>query len=351
MNLTIPSATRRLFSAAAAVLTLGLITQGVAVVPPADAAPVTLASEVAVPSGVAVAGIDWHDGGEAEHSRRVDIQVTSAAMPEEPITIEMQLARDWYTHPEETFASVWMLGGIYGSDESNAWLDKGHADEWYADKNVNLIMPVGGGGTFYTDWVNQDRGETIRWETFLTSELPALLARDFRTDDRRAVMGVSMGATASMTLAGRHPGVFRFAGSFSGYLDMSTTGMPEAVDVMLRIWGRESGTNMWGPLGSQGWRDHDPKLLLDTLRDIPLYVYAGSGTLKPGEQTDSPDTAVTDQAGEALARLSTLNFLRYAEEQGVDVHADLRNDGAHNWNSWIPAMKDTWPLIAAALGV
>lgn len=146
-----------------------------------------------LPAGVSIDHVEWLDGGEDEQGRRVDLYVNSAAMPGEPLKVEMQLARDWYTRPEQTFASVWTLGGIYGSDESNSWLTQADAAEWYADKNVNLIMPVGGGATFYTDWVNQDNGETINWETFLTEELPAVLAKDFRSGDRRAIMGVSMG--------------------------------------------------------------------------------------------------------------------------------------------------------------
>lgn len=304
-----------------------------------------------LPAGVSIDHVEWLDGGEDEQGRRVDLYVNSAAMPGEPLKVEMQLARDWYTRPEQTFASVWTLGGIYGSDESNSWLTQADAAEWYADKNVNLIMPVGGGATFYTDWVNQDNGETINWETFLTEELPAVLAKDFRSDDRRAIMGVSMGATASVTLAGRHPDKFRFAGSFSGYLDMSSPGMPQAVDAMLKVWGRSTAANMWGPLGSQGWADHDPKLLLDNLRDTTVFVYSGSGRLTPGEPTNDPITATTDQSGEALSRMSTERFLSYTEDAGVPVHADMQPTGAHNWNAWVPVMKDAWPLIADSLDV
>lgn len=108
---------------------------------------------------------------------------------------------------------------------------------------------------------------------------------------------------------------------------------------------------MWGPLGSQGWADHDPKLLLDNLRDTTVFVYSGSGRLTPGETTNDPITATTDQSGEALSRMSTERFLSYAEDAGVPVHADMQPTGAHNWNAWVPVMKDAWPLIADSLDV
>lgn len=69
----------------------------------------------------------------------------------------------------------------------------------------------------------------------------------------------------------------------SGFLDMSSAGMPQAVDAMLKVRGRSTAATMWGPLGSHGRADHAPKLLLDNLRDSTVFDYSGSGQLAPGE--------------------------------------------------------------------
>lgn len=49
--------------------------------------------------------------------------------------------------------------------------------------------------------------------------------------------------------------------------------------------------------------------------------------------------------------MSTERFLSCAEDAGVSVHADMQPTGAHNWNAWVPVMKDAWPLIAEVLEV
>lgn len=70
---------------------------------------------------------------------------------------------------------------------------------------VELVLPVGGQASFYSDRPDEDRGDNLKWDTFLTEELPDLLARDRKTDNHRGAMGVSKGATASVLLTERHP--------------------------------------------------------------------------------------------------------------------------------------------------
>ena len=112
-------------------------------------------------------------------------------------------------------------------------------------------MPVGGESSFYSDWEQEDRGKRYMWETFLTKELIPILDNEYRSNHKRAVTGLSMGGTAAMNLAERNPHLFNFVGSFSGYLDTTTRGMPEAIMAAQRDAGGYDSRKMWGEPGSK----------------------------------------------------------------------------------------------------
>ena len=194
-----------------------------------------------VPDGVEITQVDDVDG-ENGHVKRLHIQ--SQAMPDGEfmwdgdlageqrgeMLVELILPRDWYTDPDATFPSLYGLNGLYGSEYSSAWLEENRGDgaEFFKDKNIMAVLPVGGGGSFYTDWQQSDGGKNFQWETFLTKELPPILEQGWRTNERRAVNGLSMGATGATILAGRNAEMFDFVASFSGYLDTTSPGMPYA---------------------------------------------------------------------------------------------------------------------------
>jgi diacylglycerol O-acyltransferase/trehalose O-mycolyltransferase len=304
----------------------------------------------AVPDGVRITRIDDLDGD--PQGRVKSVHITSPAMKFDDMVVEMILAKDWYTHPDESFPSLWGFNGLYGSEEHSAWLadDRGEALKHYADKNINVVLPVGGYASFYTDWEKPDQGAQLKWETFLTEELPGLLARDMRSNNHRGAMGVSMGATASVLLAERHPDLFQFAGSMSGFLDTTSPGMPEMIGTEMQTYGR-TATNMWGPYYSQGWRDHDPKLMIGNLRNTAVFVSAGTGVPYEGEGYGDPSLDQINQATEAVARLNAQTFLTQAAVAGVKVQSNLRPLGSHNWMSWQKDMDAAWPLIASSLEV
>ena len=60
------------------------------------------------------------------------------------------------------------------------WLRKGGAAEFFRDKNVNVVLPLAGPGSFYADWQRDDpKLGRYKWETFLTQELPPLIDEEF----------------------------------------------------------------------------------------------------------------------------------------------------------------------------
>ena len=75
--------------------------------------------------------------------------------------------------------AVYLLDGLRARDDRNGWDIETGAFSWFDGSGVSVVAPVGGMSSFYTDWyrpaVGDGTTQTYKWETFLTSELPAWL--------------------------------------------------------------------------------------------------------------------------------------------------------------------------------
>ena len=285
--------------------------------------------------------------------RHLMVYIKSQAMPDKLQKVQMLLARDYYENPDKTFPEVWALDGLRARDDESGWTIETNIESFYADKNVNVVMPVGGESSFYSDWKEEDNGQHYMWETFLTKELIPIMQKQFRSNDKRAVVGISMGGTAAVNLAERNPHLFDFVGSFSGYLDTTTTGMPEAITAAQIDAGNFDSQKMWGPLYSQDWIDHDPKLGTENLKDMTVYVSSGSGRDDFG-QKDSVAKGPANLAGiglEVISRMSTQTFERYSRNEGVKTVAKYRPSGVHSWEYWQFEMTQAFPYIADSFGL
>ena len=300
-----------------------------------------------LPEGVSVDRIEWLT------NRRVAVFIRSAAMPEQLMQVQILLARDWHSDPQAKFPEVWALDGLRARDDENGWTIETNIEQFYADKNVNVILPVGGESSFYSDWQRPNNGKNYKWETFLTKELVPVLNNEFRSNNSRAVVGISMGGTAAINLAERNPHLFKFVGSFSGYLDTTTTGMPTAIKAAQMDAGGYDSEAMWGPAGSQDWIDHDPKLGIEALKDMTVYVSSGSGRDDFGNP-ESVAKGAANPAGvglEVISRLSTQTFVDYASRTPVKPVVKFRPSGVHSWEYWQFEMTQAWPYIANALAL
>ena len=301
-----------------------------------------------LPAGVEVEKVEWIT------DRWAKLYIKSAAMPDETMKVQIHLARDWYSQPEKTFPSMWMLGPLYSREDESAWSYASDTVQFYADKNVNVVLPIGGGGSFFTDWQQPDGGKHFKWETFLTKELPPILEQGWRTNDKRGIAGLSMGATSAMILAGRNPEMFDFAGSYSGYLDTTSPGMPPLFSMITRNAGYDA-TKMWGPHYSQDWFAHDPKLMVSRMRDMSIYVSAGTGNTGAWDEPSAAPTVPQNlEAGvmEAASRLTSQTFVNSAKLAGVnDLQVRFRPNGTHIWAYWTYDMHEAWPYAAKALGL
>lgn len=301
----------------------------------------------AVPSGVRLDKVEW------KTANRVALWVQSPAM-KQAIQVQLMLPARWNAEPDRTYPSLLLLDGLRARNDASGWTLETKISQFVDAKNAIVVLPVGGESSFYTDWVSDAKGSAYQWETFLMSELPPLLARDWRVNDKHGVAGLSMGGTAAMMLAQRYPEHFQFTGSFSGFLDTTSFGMPEAVKVAMQDAGGYAAEAMWGPLGSDRWQEQDPKLHVDKMRGQSVYVSAGSGNTGPWDQPSGLPDIPTNFPGyglELLSRMTTQTFANKARGAGVEVTANFRPSGTHTWPYWQFEMTQAWPQFARAVGI
>lgn len=316
---------------------------GLAQTAPAQAAPLHASPE----TGAKVTKVEWVT------SRRVALWVYSPAMNED-IQVQINVGRDWNIDPAKTYPQLLMLDGLRARDDVNGWTLETNIEEFFADKNINVVLPVGGESSFYTNWNEPDNGHNYQWETFLTEELPPILEKDWRSTNVRGVAGLSMGGTAAMMLAERHPDMFKFVASYSGILNTTSLGMPQALQFAMLDAGQYKSEKMWGLPSNPRWAEQDPLLHVDKLRGKSIYISSGNGFAGPYDQVGGIPGISTNVAGmglEILSRLTSQNFASALAREGIPANVVYRPSGTHSWPYWQFEVHQSWPQIATALGV
>lgn len=283
---------------------------------------------------------------------RTDVWVTSPAMK-----TKIKLSVLTPANASGPRPTVYMLDGAGAEGDVSDWITKGHAGRFFAGKNVNVVLPTGGKGSFYTDWQKRDPkvGQPM-WETFLAKELPPLVDKKFDGNGRNAIIGLSMGGQAAFALTIRHPSTYSGLASLSGCPPVS--GAANEAYVRTTV-GRDGGdaTNMWGPFGSAGWDAHDPAKHLDALRGKDIFLAAGSGAIGPLdlqrriEPDEGPPEAVTasSSALELGAYRCSLEFAATMRANNVRYTDGFRLIGTHTWAYWEQDLPAAWRTVSRGL--
>jgi S-formylglutathione hydrolase FrmB len=255
--------------------------------------------------------------------------------------------------------TLYLLDGLRAPDDNNGWLINTDVVRFFADKHVNVAIPFGGGGTFYSDWEHDDpKLGHVRWETFLTKELPPVMAAKFDSDGvNNAVAGLSMSGTSALNLAEHHPDFYKAVASFSGYPTASGPLFAQGIQVAVEQMGGDPD-NMWGPWPSPDWGRNDPLLGAAALRGKHVYISSGSGipgthdaTVNPASAEFSPITFVQLVPLETGAGLSNRLFLTAVRAEGIDPVTDVTGKGIHWWTYWQQRLHEAWfKTFAPAFG-
>ena len=136
---------------------------------------------------------------------------------------------------------------------------------------------MGQGAGFYVDATQAPWAPHFKMWSYVTQELPALIAEHFPVDTaRQGITGHSMGGHGALTVALRHPGRFKSVSAFAPIV--APTQVP---------WGQKALPGYLGP-DSALWRKHDAVALIEDGARLPdLLVDQGTadsflaGQLKP----------------------------------------------------------------------
>jgi diacylglycerol O-acyltransferase / trehalose O-mycolyltransferase len=278
------------------------------------------------------------------------LEVPSAAMGR-PIRVEF-LSGGPGSH------AVYLLDSMEAGEDRNGWDINTAVFDWYHGSGLSMVLPVGGQSSFYSDWyqpaVGNSGTHTYKWETFLTKELPAWLAanRDVAASGNAAV-GLSMGGSSALVLAAYHPQLFVYAGSLSGFLNLSAPEWAGQVRVAMMWNGGFNPDAMWGPPGDPAWARNDPTVNVARLvaNNTRVWIYCGNGT--PTGVDAAGSTAPVAGLGflEGFAIKSNIAFRdRYVAAGGQNGVFDFP-DGTHSWAYWGQQLQMMKPDLQRVLGV
>jgi diacylglycerol O-acyltransferase/trehalose O-mycolyltransferase len=253
--------------------------------------------------------------------------------------------------------AVYLLDGLRARDDRNGWDIETGAFQWFDGSGLSVVMPVGGMSSFYTDWyqpaVGNGRTQTYKWETFLTSELPAWLAANKGVSPTgNAVVGLSMSGSSALILAAYHPGQFVYAGSLSGFLNPSAGLWPLLIGIAMADAGGFNPTAMWGAPGGGAWQRNDPTVQVGRLaaNGTRIWVYCGTG--RPSDLDAGLGNAqIPAQFLEGMTLTSNTNFEeRYAAAGGSNGVFNFPSNGTHSWGYWGGQLQAMKPDIQRVLG-
>nr|WP_324192510.1 alpha/beta hydrolase family protein [Nocardia transvalensis] len=281
---------------------------------------------------------------------------------------------------------VYALDGLRARNDLSGWEIDTDISRTLTQWNINVVMPIGGQSSFYSDWVSPSSflglppigspvglasgsggtqalsggpGKSYRyeWETFLTRDLRnALRDRLGFNPNGNGVFGLSMGGGAALTLAAYHPDQFRYAASYSGYLNPTAPGMPEALRAAMMDAGGYNIDSMWGLPGDPRWQRHDPTLAAKLLHEhgTRLWISSGNGIPGPRDPLRGPVDAyhLTNAAVlESIALGNTRAFqARWNSLGGGNATFDYTPIGVHFWRYWIDQVHKMLPDLSANLG-
>ncbi|WP_083884171.1 alpha/beta hydrolase [Nocardia higoensis] len=359
---------RTLTGAAAATVVVLVTATGAAADPAAPGPPVfdpgrseRAVADPVIRSGAPLATPSAADGSALVSFRVVDdrslrLGVYSAAM-DEVIELDVQRPAD----PTVPRPILYLLAGAGGGEDSATWAKRTSALEFLAAYPVNVVQPIGGAWSYYTDWRARDPVLGVnKWKTFLTEELPPVMDGVLGADGRNALAGMSMSGTSVLQLPIAAPGRYRAVAAYSGCAQISDPLGHQAVQAVVAAGGGDV-VNMYGPPDDPMWAANDPYVNAEGLRGLELFLSAGSGLPGRWDQLNGPRTqpgvggwvnqVVFGGILEAAADFCTHNMRDRLTGLGIEATYVFEPLGTHSWGYWEDALKQSWPVLARGLGL
>ena len=159
---------------------------------------------------------------------------------------------------------LYWLSGLACTEQN--FITKSAVQRYAAEHGIAVVAPdssargegvaddpaydLGQGAGFYVDATQAPWAPHFRMESYVVEELVGLIDREFPTTGARAISGHSMGGHGALTLALRHPHLFRSVSAFAPIA--SPTRCP---------WGEKAFTAYLGD-DRETWVEHDASRLI-----------------------------------------------------------------------------------------
>lgn len=167
-----------------------------------------------------------------------------------------------------------------------------------------------------------------------------------------------MAGTSVLALAENAPRLYRAVASYSGCAETSTELGRLAIQSVVDLRGGGNSANIWGPVGSPGWRANDPVVNAHRLRGKVIYVSSGTGL--PGRYDTLSDEDIGGDVGNYVDRLgiggaleaATYQCTRNLEHRLAELRIPATFDyepGTHSWGYWQDQLHKSWPILQRAL--
>lgn len=234
------------------------------------------------------------------------VSIYSAAMKKEYkcVVIKPAAAQD----ENQSFPVVYLLHGHSGWYAN--WLIRVPELKDYADQyKLMIVCPDGGFNSWYMD---SPLDSTVRFETYISEEVPAYIEKHYPViKDRkaRAVTGLSMGGHGGLFLAFRNAEVFGACGSMSGGVDLRP--FPKSWQLS--------------------------RLLGDTLQHADNWN--NYSTINVIEKKPSDSLAIIIDCGTEDFFYAVNKALHEKMLQLKIAHDYIERPGKHDWNYWRNAVK------------
>ena len=168
---------------------------------------------------------------------------------------------------------LFFLAGLTCTEET--FMIKAGAQRYAAESGLLLVSPdtsprhtgiageaddweVGTGAGFYLDATEAPWSRYFRMESYLTQELLEIIIHKFPADpDRVGIFGHSMGGHGALTLAMRHPEIYRSVSAFA----------PITAPINC-LWGQKAFSRYLGE-SSELWKKHDSTELIESGHRLP----------------------------------------------------------------------------------
>jgi enterochelin esterase-like enzyme len=230
--------------------------------------------------------------------------------------VDAYLPAEYDRGPQRAFPVLYLLHGYPGGSAN--WLGAGGQlpavlDQLTASGALPptiAVLPDGNGDVLSdAEWGDTVRGDHV--EGWLTTEVVPAIDRRYRTLDAgfRGIAGLSSGGFGAVNLALRHPDVFRWAASYSGFF--------------------QARTDVFGPTAPANSPDQTVSQL-DPTRRMPLYVGVGAG-----------DREYVD---------AQRRFVRELQGLGWEPLRSHVVAGGHGWEAWRAQMADSLAWLGTLWG-